>query len=79
MGPVLYIINVNDVFESTKALQFVMYADDTCVYNSDDNGINNMQIVNTELGFVNERFRNNCMTLNACKKVLLLVFQNMNV
>ena len=55
---------MNGIIESTKALKFVMFSDDTSVYISDKNVINNMQIVNTELGFVNEYFRRNFLTLN---------------
>ena len=34
LGPILYIIYMNDVVKSSEILQIAMYADDTCVYNS---------------------------------------------
>ena len=49
VGLIVHIIYMIDIIESTKALKFVMHADDPSVYNSDKSIIiNNMQIVNTE-------------------------------
>ena len=52
LGPILYIIYMNDVVRSSEILQFAMYADDTGVYNSNISATDNAQIINGELKLV---------------------------
>ena len=39
LGPLLYLIFVNDIVHCSSILKFTMYADDTCVYFSDRNAV----------------------------------------
>ena len=52
LGPLLFLININDIVNSSIILLFVLFADDNtiCVHNdSVDDGI---EIINTELSKV---------------------------
>ena len=62
-----YIIYMNDVVRSPEILQFAMYADDTCVYNSNISATDNAQIVNGALKLVSRWLDRNCLTLNIKK------------
>ena len=64
LGPLLYLIFVNDIVHSSSILKFTIYADDTCVYFSDRNAINGVEIINRELVFVTKWIRANRLTLN---------------
>ena len=50
LGPILFIIYVNDLVNCSDSLNFSMYADDTCVFLNDTNLIENLNKINTELG-----------------------------
>ena len=67
LGPILYFIYMNDVVSSSEILQFAMYADDTCVYNSNKSATDNARIMNSELGLVSRWLDRNCLTLNIKK------------
>ena len=61
---------MNDVVRSCEILQFVMYADDTCVYNSNISATNNARIMNGELRLVIRWLDRNCLILNIKKMSL---------
>ena len=67
LGPILYIIYMNDIVRSSEILQFAMYADDTCVYNSNISATDNARIMNSELRLVSKWLDRNCLTLNIKK------------
>ena len=66
-GPLLYLIFVNDIVHCSSILKFTMYADDTCVYFSDRNAVNGVEIINRELVLVTKWIRANRLTLNMDK------------
>ena len=78
LGPILYIIYTNDVVRSYEILQFAMYADDTCVYNSNISATDNVQIMNGELKLVSRWLDRNCLTLNI-KNVTMATLRGKNV
>ena len=64
LRPLLFLIYINDIVNSSNILSFVLFADDTTVYaqhNSIDGAI---QILNSELAEVAEWFDSNKLTLN---------------
>ena len=49
LGPLLYLIYVNDLPSVSKVLRFYLLADDTSIYYDSDNLINLQKVVNREL------------------------------
>ena len=68
LGPVLFLIFVNDLHKVTTYLDPIMFADDTNLFYSHKNITTLFQIVMSELKLVNERFLANKLSLNAKKK-----------
>ena len=68
LGPLLFLIFVNDLHKVTKYLDPIIFADDTNLFNSHKNIKTLFQIVNSELKLVNEWFLANKLSLNAKKK-----------
>ena len=74
LGTILFCIFMNDIVKSSNYLNFVLYADDTCVFRSDSDISNNISIVNRELLNVKKWMQANCLTLNF-KKCHYLLFR----
>ena len=74
LGPILFCIFMNDIVKSSNYLNFVLYADETCVFRSDSDISNNISIVNRELLNVKKWMQANCLTLNF-KKCHYLLFR----
>ena len=68
LGPLLFLIFVNDLHKVTKYLDPIMFADDTNLFYSHKNIKTLFQIVNSELKHVNEWFLADKLSLNAKKK-----------
>ena len=67
LGPVLFIIFMNDIPRCTSLLNFVIYADDTNVYLTSDNINEAFDVVNEGLRGVSGWLRVNRLTVNASK------------
>ena len=52
LGPLLYLIFVNDIVHCSTILKLTMYADDTSVYFSHRNAVTGVEIINRELVLV---------------------------
>ena len=69
LGPLLFIIYINDFPNASKLFQFIMYADDTtlscCVDTIQSN--NNDRVINTELNKVSNWLVSNKLSLNINK------------
>ena len=74
LGPLLFIIYVNDITASSNIFKFLMYADDTTLFttiNCFENNENTNQYINDELSKINEWLIVNKLPLNASKTNLL--------
>lgn len=76
LGPLLYLIYVNDIGKSVNA-NILSFADDTSLYFSDDNVQNLYDTANTEMGNLYEWFCANQLSLNITKtKYIFLIGQS---
>ena len=79
LGPLLFLIYINDIVNSSNILSFILFADDTTVYvqhNSIDDAI---QILNSELAKVAEWFDSNKLTLYVNKTQMLMMSSKKNL
>ena len=67
LGPLLFLIYVNDLFKSSEILNPTMFADDTNLFFSNKNIPTLFKTVNEELTHVNEWFKVNKLSLNSSK------------
>ena len=73
LGPLLFLIFVNDLHKVTKYLDPIMFADDTNLFVSLESIKTLFQIVNSKLKLVNEWFLANTLSLNAKKKMFYFI------
>ena len=74
LGPLLFLIFVNDLHKVTKYLDPIMFAGDANPFYSHKNIKTLFQIVNSELRLINEWFLANKLSLNAKKKQNMFYF-----
>ena len=67
LGPLLFLVYVNDLYISSKSLQFILFADDTNIFLSGKDLKSIFLTLNKELEKVSEWFRANKISLNASK------------
>ena len=67
LGPLLFLIYINDIVISSNILSFVLFADDATSYVQHDSIDDAVQILNSELAKVAELFDSNKLTLNVNK------------
>ena len=67
VAPILFIICINDVVLSSKALRYVLYADDTNVFMSSKSVNSLINTINLEMRKVQAWFEANQLVLNANK------------
>ena len=73
LGPLLFIIYINDFHLSTNFLDFILYADDTCLINSFRQ--NKSSIINEELQKVYQWLSANKLSINTIK-TKFMIFHN---
>ena len=78
LGPILFLIYINDLNTVSHKLKNIMFADDTNLFVSERSVIEITQEINKELSVVAEWFRANLLSLNV-KKTSYLIFGNKNV
>ena len=78
LGPLLFIIYINDVTHSSKILNFILFADDTNLFHCDDSITNLILVLNRELQHISDWFKANKLSLNASKSNFI-VFGNKRV
>lgn len=67
LGPLLFIIFVNDIVKVSSVVRFILYADDTSVLLSSSNLEQLFRSMNTELVSISRWFTNNKLTINTNK------------
>ena len=73
LGPLMFLIFVNDLHKVTKYLDSIMFADDANFFYPHKNIKTLFQIVNSELKLVNEWFLTNKLSLNAKKNKICFI------
>ena len=71
LGPLLFLLYINDITESSTILQFFLFADDTTVFYSGKNNINTEKLLNNELEKVSKWLSANKLSLNVGKSNFL--------
>ena len=67
LGPLLFLLYVNDITYASNVLDFLLFADDTTITYSHSDIQSNIDIVNNELGEVSNWFKANKLSVNASK------------
>ena len=76
LGPLLFLLYINDISESSNLLKYFLFADDTTIFYSSKNAEENEKILNTEIDKVSEWLSANKLSLNV-RKSKLLTFTSM--
>ena len=72
LGPLLFLLFINDLAKISKNLYFILFADDTNIFFAHHSWETLQQIVNNELILVNKWFLANRLTLNIDKTNIIL-------
>ena len=75
LGPLLFLIFINDIANSSKFLDFIMFADDTNIFFKAKTLEALYEIVNTELTKISKWFTLNKLSLNM-KQTNYILFRN---
>ena len=77
LGPLLFLIYINDIVNSSKLFNFTLFADDTSLYYSSKSTNNLENVMNCELAKISDWLSANRLSLNVAKSKLLY-FTNKN-
>ena len=72
LGPLLFIIYINDITHSSSVFKFIIFADDTTLYTTLDTQENINDILNDELVQINNWLKVNKLSLNVAKTKAML-------
>ena len=75
LGPLLFLLYINDLCSVTKLLSFIMFADNTNIFISGKNINDLTQIANNEMNIISAWFSANLLSLNL-KKTNYILFGN---
>ena len=75
LGPLLFIIYINDFCRSSDVLSFILFADDSNLFFSHKNPYTLVNVINTELEKVTQWIRANKLSLNI-QKTKYMLFSN---
>ena len=78
LGPLIFLIYINDICNCSLSSNFIMYADDTNIIISDKNLIQLENTINDELIKVNNWLKANKLLLNVNKTKYMLFIPNIN-
>ena len=79
LGPILFLLYINDMSRSSSLLKFVHFADDTTVFFANKCMKHVHSVMNEELIKVDEWLKSNRLSLNVSKTSYMLVSHNANV
>lgn len=72
LGPLLFLLYINDITASSSLLKFFLFADDTCLFFSHKSKDSLVTIVNDELAKISEWLTANKLSLNTSKSNVLI-------
>ena len=72
LGPLLFLLYINDLPKTTKILQLILFADDSNLLLQGKNLSDMSKTLTTELGVINDWFSANKLLLNASKTKLII-------
>ena len=72
LGPLLFLLYINDLPNASKLLHFILFADDTNVFASHTSLNHLIDLINTELSLVADWFQSNRLSLNISKTNFIL-------
>ncbi len=75
LGPLLFLLYINDIVKTTPKLEFLLFADDTSIFLSGKDLKSMESTLNTELDNISNWLKANKLSLNI-KKSNILVFRN---
>ena len=75
LGPLLFLLYINDIVLSSKLFKFILFADDTSLFYSHKNKHDAESILNAELSNIAQWLASNKLSLNVGKSKLL-IFSN---
>ena len=73
MGPLLFIMYINDITKTSNVLEFILFADDTTILYSSEHIVNDMPVINKELSEVSNWFKTNKSSINAGKTNYMII------
>ena len=76
LGPLLFIMYVNDITNTSNVLEFVLFADDTTITYSHSDVMSKFDMINSELHEVTNWFKANKLSVNASKTNHMLLGTN---
>ena len=71
LGPLLFLLYINDISESSKVLKFFLFADDTTLFYSDKTNAETENLLNREITKVSDWLSANKLSLNVKKSNFL--------
>ena len=74
LGPLLFLIYINDLPYSTDNLQYILFADDTSVFSKNSNPITLFSHVNTQFRSIKSWMKANKLILNIEKNQLHIIW-----
>ena len=72
LGPLLFLIYINDICYSSSVLKFILFADDTNLFHSSKSISDLQQVLNHEMSALSEWFKANRLSLNIDKTSYIL-------
>src|ERR1043165_852242 len=76
LGPLLFLIYINDLPNSSSLLHFVLFADDTNLFISTSSYQHSVGMINEEPKLISDWFKANKMSLNIAKSNYILFSSN---
>jgi len=74
LGPLLFLLYINDIHKSSNLLKFFLFADDTTIFCSGKNWVDLIVLINQEMDRVADWLKANKLSLNV-KKTKYIVFR----
>ena len=71
LGPILFLLHINDVASSSSFFKFFLFADDTSLFSSCKNMKSLELQINKEHDNISERLITNKLTLSVCKSNII--------